>query len=198
MDATQPLRDVFAGLAGTGGASEPATVLAANGHGDLPDGLVAEAVVNYADTAPVEVAEHLATFVRAHSPVPGPAAEPPSWLAAVGTAPADVDPLGLDSAGHDLDDVSGGAGAAIPGELSDRTGREDEHYGQGDTAPAGHDPGDTRWTAQDQSADLGGAHQQTAGLPTPGPADSPGLGYLGEAQSGDDIDADPADLDDIG
>src|SRR5690606_37616813 len=67
MDATRPLHDVFADLAGTG-HGEPAEVLRANGHGDLPDGLVAEAVVNYADTAPMEVAQHLAPFVRAHSP----------------------------------------------------------------------------------------------------------------------------------
>ncbi len=35
-----------------------------------PPDLVAEAVVNYADTAPVEVAEHLAPFVTANSGVP--------------------------------------------------------------------------------------------------------------------------------
>src|SRR5688572_28359292 len=129
MEATQPLRDVFAGLAGTGGAGEPAAVLAASGHEDLPDGLVAEAVVNYADTAPVEVAEHLASFVRAHSPVPGPAGDPPTWVAALGSAPVDIDPAELDPVGHDV----AGAGPAT----RVRGGRA----GTGDVVPDGD--GDT-------------------------------------------------------
>ena len=41
-----------------GRRADPAEVLRASGHADLPDGLVAEAVVSYADTAPIEVAEH--------------------------------------------------------------------------------------------------------------------------------------------
>jgi hypothetical protein len=198
MDATQPLRDVFAGLAGTGGAGEPATVLAASGHDDLPDGLIAEAVVNYADTAPVEVAEHLAPFVRAHSAVPGATGEPPSWLTAVGTAPMDVDAMDPAAAGHDLDDVGDGTSTAPPSEVPEDPGRTDEHYGQGDTAPGGHEPADARWTPPDQGSDLGGSPSDPAGLPTAGPAESGGLGYLGEPQPGDDIDADPADLDDLG
>jgi hypothetical protein len=103
MASARPLRDVFADLAGEHApATNPAEVLAANGHPDLPDGLVAEAVVTYADTAPIEVAQHLSAFVRANSPVPlGPEVgdEPPSWLHALTTAPVVTDdPLdaGLD------------------------------------------------------------------------------------------------------
>lgn len=119
MDANRPLRVVFDELA-TGGAesgSDPAEVLRASGHADLPDGLVAEAVVSYADTAPIGVAEHLAPYVMAHSPVP---VLPPdsdatsadasgangddgglSWYEALATtpAPSDADPAnGLDYA----------------------------------------------------------------------------------------------------
>jgi hypothetical protein len=99
MANARPLRDVFADLAGDHTASS-GDVLAAGGHPDLPDGLVAEAVVNYADTAPIEVAAHLAPFVMANSPVPlGPEVpdEPPNWLDALATAPEPA-PMELDAA----------------------------------------------------------------------------------------------------
>lgn len=75
MDAARPLRDVFADLASDDAArqtyrADPDGFLAANGHGDLPADLVAEAVVSYADLAPLETAEHLAPVVMAHSAVP--------------------------------------------------------------------------------------------------------------------------------
>ncbi len=116
MTSARPLRDVFADLAEHdpgGSPPDAAHVLAASGHPDLPDGLVAEAVVNYADTAPIEVAEHLQPYVMAHSPVPQSAAvydaDPGDWLHAVASAPVlppgwpDVDPgYGYDpaTAGH--------------------------------------------------------------------------------------------------
>jgi hypothetical protein len=199
MDATQPLRDVFAGLAGTGDAGEPATVLAASGHDDLPDGLIAEAVVSYADTAPVEVAEHLAPFVRAHSAVPGPATDPPSWLTAVGTAPVDVDPVGLDATTEErgLDD-----GAAAPdGPIlpSEPPGDVDDHFGHGDTSLTGHDGAEARWAAADAGGDPGAVPDADLSSPQATvTADSADLGYLGDAPTGDDLDADPADLDDLG
>src|SRR5690606_18249994 len=119
MDATRPLHDVFADLAGTG-HGEPAEVLRANGHGDLPDGLVAEAVVNYADTAPMEVAEHLAPFVRAHSPVPttDPTLTAPTWLDALQTAPVVVDPgTDLDAGAHGFDPGADDVAALDPAAL---------------------------------------------------------------------------------
>jgi hypothetical protein len=63
------LREVFDELAG-GGEADPAGALADRGYGELPDPLLSEAIVSYADTAPVEVAEHLAPFVMVHSAVP--------------------------------------------------------------------------------------------------------------------------------
>jgi hypothetical protein len=74
MSAARPLRDVFDELAGGESAAtgpvDPRQALSASGYGDLPAPLLSEAIVNYADTAPLPVAEQLAPFVRAHSPVP--------------------------------------------------------------------------------------------------------------------------------
>ena len=128
MNPARPLRDIFADPVGDSGspgadAVGPAEVLRAAGHPDLPDSLVAEAVGSYADTAPIEVAEHLSTYVMAHSAVPLPdqaEVEPGQWLDAVSTAPTvttdgydpllgldDHDPLvGPDPAGADSSPVS--------------------------------------------------------------------------------------------
>ena len=71
-------------------------------------------MVSYADTAPVEVAEHLAPYVSAHSAVgadPASGDEPPEgWLELLGTAPdvsgqADIDDLA--PAPDGFDDVAG-------------------------------------------------------------------------------------------
>lgn len=75
MEPVRPLHDIFAGLAndpaaGRGEGAEPGDALRAGGHGELPEALVAEAIVSYAGTAPAEVAEHLAPFVTGHGPVP--------------------------------------------------------------------------------------------------------------------------------
>jgi hypothetical protein len=95
-------------------------VLRDNGHGDLPGGLVAEAVVSYADTAPVEVAEHLAPFVTAHSVVP-----------ADGLAAVDPDPAtGLDLL------------ATAPAATADLAGEPDDRWPDDlDSAQPGPDPG---------------------------------------------------------
>lgn len=73
MDTARPLRELFDELAGGGHTGRPAAdALAEAGHADLPPELVGEAIVNYADTATVEVAEQLAPFVTAIT-----AGEPP-------------------------------------------------------------------------------------------------------------------------
>lgn len=93
MASGRPLHELLADLAGDGDAArahgDPETYLAANGHPDLPPDLVAEAVVSYADTAPVDVAEHLAPYVTTHSAVPTD--EPPAqdWFGLLTTAPAE-------------------------------------------------------------------------------------------------------------
>jgi hypothetical protein len=101
MEPVPSLREVFAALAG--GSADPASALAASGHGDLPGDLVAQAIVNYADTAPVEVAEHLSPFVVAHSGVPqgvdAPAHLPDTGdgLHLLGAAPAGPEHLDVHS-----------------------------------------------------------------------------------------------------
>ncbi|GIE33784.1 hypothetical protein Ait01nite_068290 [Actinoplanes italicus] len=85
MEPARPLREVFAELAGTGSTGDPGGLLR-----DLPDELVAEAVVSYAETAPVEIAEHLASFVSAHSAVGSEAPALAGWLDLLATAPVEV------------------------------------------------------------------------------------------------------------
>jgi hypothetical protein len=48
---------------------DPSGFLAARGH-DLPDELVAEAIVNVAAGLPADIAEHLSSFTIADSPIP--------------------------------------------------------------------------------------------------------------------------------
>lgn len=101
MPPARPLRDVFAELSGTGHGSaldarNPDAVLADAGHPQLPAGLVAEAVVSYADTAPIEVAEHLAPYVMAHSAVPTDVVgdvDEPHWLDVLSAAPDPAVPV---------------------------------------------------------------------------------------------------------
>jgi hypothetical protein len=131
MQPARPLRDVLTDLVGEADAAGPADVLAANGHADLPDELVAEAVGSFADTSPIEVAEHLAPYVMSDSPVPQPDAPPvdlASWLDVVTTAPppTDVDPTALlddggvlheptyEPAAVDVGDLAFGHGHATP------------------------------------------------------------------------------------
>ncbi len=107
MSSARPLHEVLDELVGdadTGRAhGDPEAYLAANGHPDLPADLVAEAVVSYADTAPVEVAEHLAPYVTAHSAVPVEDVSSADWFGLLTTAPAgglapepDIDDLATD------------------------------------------------------------------------------------------------------
>ena len=156
MDPARPLRDVFADLVGDESArqahaADPEGFLHAAGHPELPGSLVSEAIVNYADTAPAEVAEHLAPFVMAHSPVPVEDDLPVDELdathgldllatAAAGAVPDDD--LALDVTGHDLADHDV-TGHEIAGDLADPFGLD---FGHGDSGePAHHldlaDPG---------------------------------------------------------
>jgi hypothetical protein len=144
MDPARPLRSVFADLAGGRdfGASAglaPEEVLAAHGHPDLPEGLVAEAVVNYADTAPVEVAEHLAPYVRAHTavPQPGGTGEPEAhWFDLLTTAPAPglggPDVIDAEASGLAVADAPA-AGPDTPGTPADAD--IDDDFGSGHRGP---------------------------------------------------------------
>jgi hypothetical protein len=215
MERARPLRDVFSDLVGTDTAGPdhagPAEVLRAGGHPDLPDTLVAEAVGSYADTAPIEVAEHLSPYVMAHSPVPQvdvPEADPAGWFDAVATAPAadlGVDPLGgLD----DLADVAHAAGPADAPAATDPG--HDLAFGHG-SAPGADLAGDSPGTyehdavgpdhpgdpgldgvgspAADDLSDLPDAHLHAAHLPDAADPDD------GDDDGDDDADTDPSWLD---
>ncbi|MFI7673630.1 hypothetical protein [Actinophytocola sp. NPDC049390] len=113
----RPLRDLLADLVGDAEArqaygDDPAGYLAANGHPDLPSALVSEAVVAYADTAPVEVAEALAPYVAAHGPVPDPDARA-DWFDLLTAA----EPVGADTFGEHLDTMPPSGEWSDPEEL---------------------------------------------------------------------------------
>ncbi len=103
MTSARPLHELLGDLVGDAGPAhgDPQEYLAANGHADLPPELVAEAVVSYADTAPVEVAEHLAPYVTAHSAVPAGDESSADWFDLITTAPT-----GELEADPELDDLS--------------------------------------------------------------------------------------------
>lgn len=121
MASARPLREVFADLVGVPSATaDPAALLSEHGHPGLPDDLIAEAVVSYAQTAPVEVAEQLAPFVTAHSAA-GTGDDPAAgWLDLLAGAPdvADDEPA-------DLDDLTPAPDTLDPADLDDNaTGPE--------------------------------------------------------------------------
>ncbi|MFY1652439.1 hypothetical protein ACN27J_16275 [Solwaraspora sp. WMMB762] len=169
MAPARSLHEIFAGLPGDAAAhSDVAAVLDANGYADLPPELLAQAVVSYADTAPAEVAEHLAPFVTAHSQVGGDGTVPddlasPLDLLATAPAPAfdaampddpafdgpDLDGPGLDAAppddpvfdGPELDDP--GLDAAPPdGPGFDTPGFDDPGFAAGPKIDAAFGRGD--------------------------------------------------------
>jgi hypothetical protein len=181
MASARPLRDVFADLTGGGSVTDdPATLLRDQGHPALPDHLVAEAVISYADTAPAEVAEHLAPYVTAHSAVGAdevPGDEPPAdWLDLLGTAPADSGPADIDDltpAFDGLDDADLGPDPGLGLEFG--TGAEPAPTFDTDDEPGDAGPED---------------HGELADLP-PDPAD------LDDAAGWAAEDADPSTVDDL-
>jgi hypothetical protein len=176
MDEARPLRDVFADLATDedarrAHAADPEGFLHAHGHAELPSQLVGEAIVNYADTAPPEIAEHLAPFVMAHSPIPvedGPTAgaDPTDGLHLLATAPAeaypDLLPADLDGshldgshvdAGHVAADQHAGGTPADPFDLDFGHGDQpdDMHHGAASDVDGGHELGGQLGAHQDES-----------------------------------------------
>jgi hypothetical protein len=221
MAEVRPLREVFDELAGGAAsgapsgdsATDPAELLAAHGHPGLPEDLVAEAVVNFADTAPAAIAEHLAPFVRAHSGVTdaGDATDAGDWFALLTTAPtADAEAAagpGADAdAGFAVDDtevgpddaaVGAGAGVEDPFHLD---------FGGGATEPAaetGPDRTEPAWDDADgpDGSDAVGATELEAGAGSgPEPTDpAPPADAAELAEPLDDAgDNDPgAGLDDL-
>ncbi len=198
MDPARPLKSVFADLAAEDGPGHARDeVLAANGHPNLPDGLVAEAVVNYADTAPFEVAEHLAAYVQANSAVPqsgaDAAAPEPDWYGLLTTAPPVTDL----AAGPDaLDAEMAGLGpTSAPSAAADHADPADLRFGHGGHEPAPVDepdglPGGDEPPGAPPTAD-GFAGADPSGLD----GDTLGPGRGAPDQDGDEPGDDPGDLD---
>jgi hypothetical protein len=184
MSSTRPLHELLADLAGDADAGrahgDPEAYLAANGHADLPPDLVAEAVVSYADTAPVEVAEHLAPFVTTHSAVP--AEDPPSddWFDLLTTAPAPADDLDADP-GLD-DDLSDDA----PWSPDDDAPGPGLDFGTGSTDDLDAPPADTDDTTPDDDTPAPDHDQPTPSAWTDLPPET----------DLDDLPASPADATD--
>nr|MDT0663166.1 hypothetical protein [Micromonospora sp. DSM 115978] len=134
MAPARSLHEIITGFTGDAGTSgDLAAVLRAGGFADLPQDLLAEAVISFADTAPAEIAEHLAPFVMAHGPIApvdvaaGDIDRLPELLATVratepdeGPVPemTDIDqPTGadlLDGENYGVGDAAAGAGSATP------------------------------------------------------------------------------------
>jgi hypothetical protein len=202
MPPARPLRDVFTDLVGDAGAAgvpagDPGQVLAEAGHPDLPPGLVAEAVVSYADSAPPAVAEHLAPFVIAHSPIPvaadEPEPDPAGWLDLLATAPDGG--AGIDVAaetGPAPDDL------ADPGNMPDEPNPAVPAHPADGSAALGPDPFDMDFghgaafgapAVSGTGPELAG-HGQEPGFGTGGPADGD-LGWVGDRA---DASAAPVEL----
>jgi hypothetical protein len=196
MATARPLRDVFADLAGDPDAHgvDPAELLREHGHPDLPDALVAEAVTSFADTAPLEVAEHLAPYVMANSAVPGVAGEvePGAWL----TALADAPPVGADPSAAGLD-TADEPGPGTPGE-ADHTGTVEDPFSLDFGGGTGEGP-----TALDDGPDGGAgdgadAVPQLVDTPATGPDPEPAdTGALPDALDGPDDLGPESDVDDL-
>jgi hypothetical protein len=157
MAPARSLHEIITGLTGHAGVSgDLAAVLHAGGYPDLPQDLLAEAVVSFAHTAPAEIAEHLAPFVMAHGPIAqgdtsaGDIGRLPDLLAAARAAELDggsvlempeIDPPAdtgrvdaadlLDEESYPIGDAPAGPGSALP----------DTAFGHG-AGPARTEPAD--------------------------------------------------------
>lgn len=192
MAPARSLHDIFAGLTGTAGAHDPAEALRHGGHDDLPPQLLGEALVNYADTAAIEVAEQLAPFVTAHTGFaagPDAAADPTAALDLLAAAvPPPVDPDG--GWEEPLDPLP----TAEVGDGTDPSGSLDTAFGSGSDA-VGELPGPDPVTP---AADPATVEAGPTELPTDDPDGSDdawsGLDpYTDLAAELDDVDGDASD-----
>ncbi len=168
------LREVFDALVGEP-HPDPGGLVRDHGF-DLSEAAATDALVNYAHSAPVEVAAHLQGFVTAHSQVPGEeeVAGPPTagdGLALLGTAPV---ALGHDPA--ELDEQQ-----AVTGVEAGEAGGDGWDFGAGRAAPAdetagpeiGPEIGPEVGSAPVHPADASGVPIDTGGaVPPDSPADA--------------------------
>lgn len=118
MDQARPLRDVFDRLV----AQEHGAAggLVGSGHDDLDATMLADALVGYSDTVPVEVAEHLEHFVTAVTTHQAP--DPTIGLDLLTTAPAVADDTLADEPPDDLAPADPATDPEPPDDLGFGTG----------------------------------------------------------------------------
>ncbi|MQA61531.1 MAG: hypothetical protein GEU86_08545 [Actinophytocola sp.] len=135
MDSPRSLRAVFDELvSGAHADRDPAALLREAGHHDLPGSLIADAIVSYADTAPVALAEHLAPFVTAHTAAASDEpADPTHGLRLLGTAPVD-DLDAVEIEGTQFDGAPFEAAEITETAIPFGAGSDDLDFGAGDTA----------------------------------------------------------------
>lgn len=204
MNTPRPLRDVL-GEQAERLAQDRQAVLGDAGHPDLPDALVVEAVVSYADTASHPVAEHLAPFVTAHSPVrrdepAGDDGDLAHGLHLLATAPTDLDGADPAGDGFDFDSLDAGGSEGPPAESGWPDAADTPDFGggaSGDQQGRTDAPGEAEAVAGEELPVAGGEElpdldgSLAAALP-----EAPGDHYLDlvdDQPSGPDGD-DPADL----
>jgi hypothetical protein len=196
MEPVRPLRDVFADLASDDAArqahaADPSGFLESYGHPELPNDLVSEAIVNYADTAPAEVAEHLAPFVIANGPVPGEGGPVHGdGLGLLASAPVpDLPEDGFDDLPAGADDPHGAFDGLHATQL-DPADPFDLDFGGGHQVD--HDPADL---AHDSGHPAGAEHWLPAdhGVGTELGTDADVTPYVGEPMH--DLDLAAADVD---
>jgi hypothetical protein len=199
VEAGRSLRELFAELSSAGGA-DPSDLLRAAGYGDVPEPLVTEAIVNYAATAPLEVAEHLAPFAVAHGPVPvhDPAVDPADTrdgLSLLASAPA-VDAHGGPSHAPSAD-------ITVPPDADHHTVADDLDAGHladhldldpsvlDDTSAGPHGP------VHHADLEPAGIHGLDPGTPHPGPGPHSALGSFGAGHDREpSADTDDQQIDD--
>ncbi|SNR35232.1 hypothetical protein SAMN06265360_10370 [Haloechinothrix alba] len=172
MEPVRPLRDVFDELIDADPAErDVAALLRDSGYSDLPDDVLSEAIVSYAETAPVEVAEHLAPFVTAHAaPGAGDAAgtrpAPEHGLDLLASVPAPEQGADAPAAGP-VADIAFGTG-------KDGTGSDDLDFGAGDPASGATTNAETTsGDTVEPGTPSGSATVGDAAVDDAGPADDP-------------------------
>lgn len=137
MDEARPLRDVFDRLVAQ--EHDAAGGLVGSGHDDLDATMLADALVGYSDTVPVEVAEHLEHFVTAVTTHQAP--DPTIGLDLLTTAPAVADDaLAEPGPPDDLAPADPGADPEPADDLGFGTGTTEVVLPDATTEPV---PGDT-------------------------------------------------------
>lgn len=175
------LQELFTELAGAGpGSAHPAELLRTHGF-ELSAAEAAQALVSFAHSAPVEVAEQLQQYVMAHGPVPleVTAGEPADGLHLLAATPTVAELTGLDSdpaEGLDGANLSEGLAGDVPPGLDGLAAAPPMNPDVGGGMDSGPGGGMAADLGGGMAADLGfgaGGGPGNAASTAPGPAEAP-------------------------